>query len=273
MSPEEVKEIIAENQKLKLELMKMSDLVIALKNYRYGRRTERVTTEDQPELFNEAEFIASKPDVQPEYTPETEAEVSNETRTKKKRSRRPLPESLERVVVEVNVPESEKKCSENHDKICIGTKVTERLEFVPARIQVKRYVRHQYACRKCDEAQVSIAPLPASPIPKSVASPSLLAAIVSSKYSDHLPLYRQEEMFRRMGADLSRGQLARWLIQASKLLEPIADSIRAELLSGSYLQCDETTLQVLKEPGRAPTAKSYIWTLARPPGPDRPLVY
>lgn len=288
MFPDKIQEIIAENAQLssenselkqriehqQKELTKLGEMLRALKNYRFGRRTERLESSDaQPSLFNEAEVAAAKPDPTPEYAPEPESQKPSTNSKKRRVSRRPLPPSLERRIIEVPVPESEKMCSNHHEKVCIGSKVTERLEFIPAKIIVNRYVRPQFACKKCDEPEISIGDLPPSPIPKSVASPSLLAAIVTAKYTDHLPLYRQEDIFQRAGLEISRSQMARWLIQASELLKPIAQSILEELLDSSYLQCDETSLQVLKEPGRKAQTLSYIWTLARPPGPDKPLVY
>ena len=126
----ELKQTIEHQQK---EMAKLGEMLRALKNYRFGRRTERLESSDaQPSLFNEAEVAAAKPDPTPEYAPEPDSQNPSTHSKKRRVSRRPLPPSLERRIIEVPIPESKKMCSNHHEKVCIGSKVTERLEFIEA---------------------------------------------------------------------------------------------------------------------------------------------
>ena len=119
-------------------------------------------------------------------------------------------------------------------------------------------MRPKYACKTC-RTGIYAAPLPPQPIPKSLASPTLLAHVAVSKYADGLPLYRQETMFRRLGIDLPRASLANWMVKTGELVQPLVNLLRDDLLASGFLQCDETRYQVLKEPGKAATSQSYLW--------------
>ena len=120
------------------------------------------------------------------------------TRGKPKRST--LPDNLPREVIEHDIPEHEKQCTCGCLKQRIGEDVTEQLDVIPAQLKIIQHVRPKYACNRCDEG-VSIAPMPTLFLPKSMAAPSLVAYTISSKYQDHLPLYRQEKIWQRMGID------------------------------------------------------------------------
>jgi transposase len=140
----------------------------------------------------------------------------------------------------------------------IGAERSEQLDNVPAKVQVLAHIRRKYACPCCREHVVT-APLPAQPIPKSQASPGLLAHVAVSKYMDALPLHRQERIFQRMGIDMPRATLSQWMIRAGALVQPVINLLRDRLLEGEAIHCDETTLQVLKEPDKAASAISYMW--------------
>jgi transposase len=147
--------------------------------------------------------------------------------------------------------------------------VSEQLDIVPAKIQVLRHIRKKYACT-CGQC-IKTAPLPAQPIPKSMASPGLLAHITVSKYQDALPLYRQETILQRIGVDIPRATLANWMVQAGSLIQPVINLLRDGLLDYDILQMDETTVQVLKEDGKSAQSTSYLW-LQRGGPPDQPVV-
>jgi len=159
-------------------------------------------------------------------------------------------------------------CARNLEEI--GREVSEQLEIIPATIQVLRHIRPKYACPQC-RTGIKIAPVPPQPIPKSLASPGLLAHVAVSKYVDALPLYRQEAMLIRLGIDLPRATLANWMIKAGQLVVPLVNRIREQLLAGDYLQCDETRFQVLKEPGKRAQSQSYLW-VQRGGTEDQPLL-
>jgi transposase len=198
--------------------------------------------------------------------------------SRKKRGRKPLPEHLPRVDVIHDLSDDEKMCACGHMKSRIGQEVCEKLDYVPAKIQVERHIRYKYACKHCEGVEddgptVMIAPPPVQLIPKSNATDGLLAHIFTSKFADGLPLYRQQKIFARLGLDLSRPTMAHWAIEASIRCKPLIELLQHEIRSGPLINVDETTLQVLKEPGRRNTSKSYMW-LYRGGAPDKPaLVY
>ena len=169
-----------------------------------------------------------------------------------------------------DLPESERRCDHDGRLLTeIDEVVSEQLDIIPAKIQVIRHIRKKYACT-CGQC-IKTAPLPAQPIPRSMASPGLLAHIAVSKYQDALPLYRQETILRRIGVELPRATLANWMIQAGTLIQPVINLLRDRLLDYDILQMDETTVQVLNEAGKAAQSKSYLW-LQRGGPPDQPVV-
>jgi transposase len=163
-----------------------------------------------------------------------------------------------------DLTDEEKVCSEDGTALeRIGEEVSEQLEFIPARFRVLRHVRPKYACPTC-RTGIHTAPVPPQPIPKSLASPTLLAHVAVSKYADGLPLYRQEGMFRRLGIDLPRASLANWMVKTGELVQPLVNLLREDLLASGFVQCDETRYQVLKEPGKPATSQSYVWVQLAP---------
>ncbi len=137
-------------------------------------------------------------------------------------------------------------------------------------VRVIRHVRKTYACKACETAPVT-ADKPAQLIEKSMASPSVLAMLLTTKYADAIPLYRFEKMLARHGIDISRQTLARWVIQSGKQLQPLINLLHEHLLDYPLLHCDETRLQVLHETGRDASARSWMWVQAGGP-PDSPVV-
>jgi transposase len=174
-----------------------------------------------------------------------------------------LPEHLP-VVEEVIEPEPVKQKPE--DWRCIGQEVSEQLDYEPARFLRRRLIRKKYVHRvELDLAPV-IAPLPERLLDRSLPSPGLLAHILVSKYCDHLPLYRQEQIYaQRHGVPLSRQTLARWVALAADWLQPIYEQIRTGVMAGGYVQVDETPIAYL-EPGHGRTRQGYLWTGSRPGG-------
>ncbi len=154
-------------------------------------------------------------------------------------------------------------------KQVIGEEASEQLEIIPMQVQVIRYIRKTYACKACETAPVT-ADKPAQLIEKSLASPSVLAMLLTTKYADGIPLYRFETMLSRHGIDIPRQTPARWAIQCGEQLQPLLDLLRDTLLDYPVLHCDETRLQVLNEPGRGPTAQSWMWVqIGGPPSGRR----
>jgi transposase len=149
---------------------------------------------------------------------------------------------------------------------CIGAEVSEQLDYEPGRFFKRRLVRRKYVHKFNPDSAPLIAPLPERLLDRSLPAPGLLAHIVVGKYCDHLPLYRQEQIYRqRHGVQLPRQSLTRWVELASDWLKPIYEQIRTGVMAGGYVQVDETPIAYL-EPGNGKTKQGYLWTCSRPGG-------
>ena len=237
----------------------------------YGRKSEKSIPKDgsQPlPLFDMPE---------PEGLEEEDDEVIHVPgHTRKKRGRKPLPKDLPRTEIVHDIDEEDKVCACGCQLRKIGEETSEQLDIIPARMRVIRHIRPKYACPACEGVEddgptVKIAPVPAQIIPKSIASPGLLAHILTGKFVDHLPFYRQEKQLSRQGVEISRSSMCRWAMQAAEACQPLLNLLEEEVLAGLYIQADETTVQVLDEPGRSPTSKSYMWVFRRG-DPGRPIL-
>lgn len=174
-----------------------------------------------------------------------------------------LPDNLP-VVEEVIEPEPVKVAPEKWR--CIGQEVSEQLDYEPARFLRRRIIRKKYVSRVDLDLAPVIAPLPECLQERGVAAPGLLAQVLVSKYCDHLPLYRQEQIFlRRHQVHLPRQTLARWVALAADWLKPIYEQIRTGVMAGGYVQVHETPVNYL-EPGLGRTRQGYFWTGSRPQG-------
>jgi transposase len=192
------------------------------------------------------------------------------TYTRGKPKRRALPDHLPREVIEYDISEQDKQCACGCLKQRIGEEVTEQLDIVPAQLKVIKHVRPKYACNRCDES-ISIAPMPKMFLPKSMATPSLVAHTIVSKYQDHLPLYRQEKIWQRMGIEIARNTVCGWIIAAAEVCLPMRQVMMGTLIASGYVQADETPVQVMDEPNRKNTSVSYMW-LYRSAKPDKKIV-
>jgi transposase len=208
----------------------------------------------QPDLFDEAGV---------ELTEELAAQIDDSTDSenkppKKRPVRRPLSKDFPRERVVHDIPESEKICTCGAHLVQIGEEITEQLKYIPAQLSVIQHVRPKYACKPCQE-NVKIATMPALLLPKSIATPELVAHTIVTKYADHVPLYRQEAIWQRLDVDLPRSSLCAWILKTAELCEPLIHCLHQLILQSGYIQADETTLQVLEEVGRSNTAKSFLW--------------
>jgi transposase len=258
-----------ENSNLKYDVEHLAQLLRLLKRQRFAPTSE-ITPPGQGTLFDEAEVLATEDEAAPKAS---EDEAKKKERKRGKPVRKSLPKDLPSIDTLIDIPENEKFCPKSGDALVkIGEEITEQLDLTPAKLFVQRTIRPKYIC-KCalcqagdeapsvavDGARVTVAALPAQPIPKSFASPGLLAAIATAKYADALPLYRQESILARSGANLTRQTIAGWMVRCGEIVKPLINLAKDELLSGPVILCDETRVQVLKGTGKKPTAKSYMW--------------
>ena len=266
--PDNIEELKEITHRYEVENNILREQVRHLKSKLFGRKTEKKVVDidnGQALLFNEAEELTSR-----------EEEVEIPTHKRKKRGRKPLPDDLPTVDIIHDLSEEEKVCSCGCEKTRIGEEISNQLEYIPAVMQVLRNIRYKYVCKNCegveaDESAVSIASLPPMIIPKSIATPGLLAHILTSKFVDALPFYRQEKQFLRLGVDISRSNMCGWAIKVAEKCKPLLELMNKEIRSGPLINIDETTVQVMKEPGRSNTSKSYMW-IYRGGDPDRPLL-
>lgn len=253
---------VVRNEQLQSKVVTLQEQLNLALARRYAASSEKIAP-NQIRLFDEAEA-----GVQAEAE-EADA-ITIPEHTRKKRGRKKLPEALPRIDVIHELANDERTCPHDGKPLIeIGEVTSEQLDIIPAKIQVIRHIRKQYAC-DCGHC-IKTAALPPQPIPKSLASPGLLAHITVSKYQDALPLYRQEVILKRIGVDLPRATLANWMIQAGSLIQPLINLLRDRLLAYDILQMDETPVQVLQEPGKTAQSKSYLWVQRGGP-PDQPVV-
>jgi transposase len=264
---EQLKKLLMDQQD---HIKHLEDIIKLANNRLFGKSSEK--SPDQAELFDEVEVESDDEDnvsVCGTQEPVSE-ENTSPTKPKKTPGRKPLPKELNRLIVEHDLSAEEKICGCGCQKTHIGDEVSEQLDIIPAVVQVIQNRRKKYACKTC-EGNIQVADLPPQAIPKSNASPGLLAHIAVAKYQDGLPLFRMETIFGRLGIHLPRNTQANWMIKCSELLQPIYNILNDQLLSSGYIHMDETPVQVLKEPDKPPESKSYMW-VRKTGDPNFPIV-
>jgi transposase len=240
------------------EIEHLKLLIAQLRRMQFGRRSEKVQRQiEQLELRLEDLEAKQAADAAPNQA------TSNVAVPAAKPARRPLPAHLPRETRK-HAP-AEKVCPDCGGQLrSLGEDVSEMLEYVPARFQVIRHIRPKLSCSACK--RIVQAPAPTRPIARGLAGPGLLAHVLVSKYADHLPLYRQSEIYAREGVDLERSTLADWVGATSALLDPLVEALRRYVFDGSKLHADDTPVPVLA-PGMGKTKTGRLWTYVRD---DRP---
>jgi transposase len=254
-------EIQSLEEKLQLALFK-----------RFGRSSERSTVASgQADLFSEADDTVAENEES-----ETKDTVTVAAHTKKKPGRKAIDPALPRFERVIEISDEDTMCACGHQLVRIGEEVTERVQVIPEQIWVDRIVRPKYACKNCegsgDESKpaVRIAPVEPTVVPKGIATASLIAFILANKFVDHLPFYRQEKRFERIGITISRQDMSNWTVRSAELLQPLIDRFRTLIRGGPVVNIDDTRVQVMNEPDRADTANSFMW-LARGGPPESPV--
>jgi len=240
------------------EIESLKLLVLKLKRMQFGRKSEKLDKQiEQLELRLE-DLEASQPR---RLLPEPSAAAISPAASKP--ARRPLPEQLPRES-RTYTPKQE-SCPDCGGRLrLLGEDVSEILEYVPARFKVIRQVRPKLSCACCE--RILQEPAPSRPVERSLAGPGLLAHVLVAKYGDHLPLYRQSEIYAREGIDLDRSTLAGWVGGASGVLAPLVEALRRYVLDTAKLHGDDTPVPVLA-PGNGRTKTARLWTYVRD---DRP---
>ncbi len=248
------------------EIERLKAIVEALQRHRFGRRSEQLDPDQLELCLEEVEAALG----QVEHAVQKASRTADRPR---KTNRGSLPAHLERIEQIVDVD----------DKVCpccggalhqIGEDVAERLDVVPATFRVLVTRRPRYGCRSCESA-IMQAPAPARIIEGGIPTEALIAQVLVSKYADHLPLYRQAQIYARQGVQLDRSTLADWVGRAAWYLRPLRDHVLERLRRSERLFADETTAPVL-DPGRGRTKTGQLWAYVRDDRPwggsDPPMV-
>ena len=246
-----------------LRIAKLEHQLAGLRRHRFGSTSESL---DQLQLSLEDEEIAAA------QTDKTVSLADPTAAPKGVPKRKPLPAHLLRQETVLSPGDA---CAECGGKLKpLGGGVTEELDYVPGRLVVNRIVRPRLACTCCEA--ICQAPLPSRPIERGRPGPGLLAHVLVAKYGDHLPLYRQSQIFEREGIDLDRSTLCDWVGKSAALLEPVADAIGRHVLNGSAVFADDTPIK-LQASGDGKTRTARIWVYVRDErpwlGPGRPAAY
>jgi transposase len=247
------------------EIERLQLMIAGLQRNRFGRRSERLnddaheqTTEELEQSLAEQTAVVEAMAASPE--PPAPGTASGRSRSEPtKRNRGALPADLPRVELVIDVDDKACPCCGGTLHL-IGEDKAEMLDYVPAQLRVRVIRRSRYGCRACEEAVVQ-APAPERPIDGGMATEALLAHVLVNKYADHLPLYRQSQIFARQGVTLDRSTLCNWVGRACWWLAPLHELVLSTVLTSPKVFADDTTLPVL-DPGRGCTKTGRLWCYA-----------
>jgi transposase len=262
-SQEELLNIIA-NMAKQIQFLEEQNAAYRLRQF--ANKSEKFNNPNQASLFDEAELPKY-----PEKILAAEEEITIASYTRKKTpGRKPLPAELIRVPRVYDLTDAEKICACGCELTHIKDEKSEQLEIIPAKIYVIEHIQKKYACKKCEETIIT-APKPIAPIPRSIAASGLLSHVLVSKFQDHLPLFRQEQILRRIGVDIPRATLSLWVIKCAELIIPFMKLFHDRIINFDVSFSDETTVQVIKEPNKGVANKKYVWLFAG--GPPEQFVF
>ncbi|HGH8124585.1 TPA: IS66 family transposase [Enterobacter kobei] len=251
-------------QRRDAHILLLEELLRLRRIQRFAASSEKL---HQLQLFDEAEQEAEIDSLLaqlPNDLPQT-AEPTVEAKAKPRQ--RGFSASLLRERIELTLSDEQKVGASK----VFFTKVKEELQFIPAQLKVLEIWQEKAVFERDGEEVILAANRPVHPLGKCIATPSLLGYIITSKYADGLPLYRLEQMFKRLGQEVSRTSMAHWIIRLDEVFQPLMNLLREEQNNATYLQADETRIQVLKEEGKTAQSDKWMWvTRGGPPG--RPSV-
>jgi len=244
-----LRELVGVLQERDARIQELEHQLAVLRRHRFGPRSEKADP-GQGLLFGEAPEAPEPPPPTPVPKPKTNGH-----------GRRPLPKDLPRDRIEHDLAADHKHCPKCGTALTqIGEEVSHQLDYVPASFVVREHVRLKYACKACEETIV-LAPMPQQPIEKGLPGPGLLAHVLVSKYDDHLPLYRQSEIYARQDVDLDRSTLCGWVRDCATLLAPLVRVMARDALASKVVQTDDTPVPVLDRlhPGRTRTGRLWVY--------------
>ena len=255
-----IEKLEVEKTDLRNKSEKLLSELLYLRRALFGRSSERYVKEDPNQLVLDFQGMEILPEEESLPKQEEVQTITYERRKPKqdaqKPVRQPLPEHLERreeIIEPDPIPQGSK---------CMGEEVTEILEYTPGTFYVRRIVRRKYALPS--QQGIVIAELPSLPLPKSNAGASLLAHLLVSKYMDHLPFYRQIDIFKRSNIHLAASTINGWFSSGVDLLQMLYEELRRQVMASDYIQIDETSIPVVDKDKPGATKKGYHWIVRSP---------
>ncbi|CCK80229.1 IS66 family transposase [Desulfobacula toluolica] len=260
------KDFSNKEQNYKAEIKILNEQIKSLQDRLFGKKTEKIHRDDDQIYL----FEIPEPECSVSEEPE---EITVPSHNRKKKGRKPLPENLPQVEVIHDLTEEEKLCGCGCIKSRCGQEISEQLEIIPAQMKVIKNIRYKYVCKNCEGVEddgptISIARMPEQMIPKSMATPGLLAHILTAKFADALPFYRQEKQFNRIGVELPRSTMCSWAMKVAQQCEILMEFMQTQILKSPVINIDETTVQVLKVTNRS---KCYMWVF-KGGTPDKQII-
>jgi transposase len=256
-------------EKQRQEIISYKERYIRLLEEFRLEKTRRFSSSSEKNLLQSELFDEPGIEIVDELKDQLDDRMDVQSYTRKKHPvRRAIPKDIPREIIIHDISDAEKICSCGAHLVKIGEEVSEQIKYIPAKLSCIAHVRPKYACKPCQE-NVKIAPMPKLLLPKSIATPELVAYTLIAKYCDHIPLYRQQAIWDRLGIDMPRSSLCGWLLKVSELCEPLVKLMQKQIISYDYVQADETRVQVLDEIGRDNKIKSYMWCYR---GGDKPTI-
>ena len=249
----------ADNELLNNKLKALLEQAAIARAKQFGSSSEKINP-DQIMLFNEVEFFAEQKVEEP-----SEEEILPARKKKKPGFKEEKIKNLPVESTEYTLTEEEASCPQCGNELHqIGKKIRKEIVFIPAQYKILEHIQYVYGCRDCEMNDITTpivkARVPQALIPKSMASASLVANIITNKYMSYLPLYRQENLLSNNGIEISRQCMASWVIKvAEQYFQPLYDLMRLEFLKKDIIHMDETVVQVLKEKDKTPQSNSYMW--------------
>lgn len=269
---ESLKALQADNARLQQQVDYLLLQMRLSRQRQFGASSEK-SEYDQLSVFNEVELTANPQAPEPELVA-----VEKHYRKRKRLVNDKLPEDLPIEVVEHDLPAGEKVCSECGEPLHqIGKEIRRELKLIPATAVILEHVSYVYGCHACERDEFGVpvqrVPMDEPVIKGSFASPESVSQIMTQKFVMGVPLYRQEQEWARQGIPLSRQTMSNWLLRATEdWLQPVYDTLHELLRARSVLHADETTLQVLHEPGKTAQSKSYMWLYRTSGDTQQPIV-
>ena len=269
----QVETLVNQNQQLQNQLQTLNEILINLNKEKFGSKSEQTKLPNQLSIFNEVEF---------EFTSSFEEPISEITskgiKSRNKAVREDILKNIQKKTTQYLIPDEDLVCDFCNSglKFLGYTKVRTNVEYIPAKLIAHEIQQASYECPCCKKTShpfIKKATVPSSFMPHSLATASTVAEVIEQKYINSVPLYRQEAIWEELGVKLSRSTMANWVIYgAENYLLPIEEKLKERLLRRDVIHVDETPVQVLKEPGKKPETKSYMWVYRSGNDSRKPIV-